>query len=425
MKKILLTCLGLCLCLGMVWAQDRMITGRVTAAEDGTPLPGVNVIVKGTSNGTVTDVEGKYSLSVPQGATTLAFSFIGLQSQDVEVGARAVIDVQMKQDVTQLNEIVVTGYGEQEVKGITGSVVRVGSENISQIPIADVSRTLQGNVAGLFSTGASGSPGAATQVRIRGIGSAVASAEPLYVVDGIAIQTGDLSSNTATANALANLNPNDIENVIVLKDAAATAQYGSRASNGVILITTKSGKIGATQINVNAQYGLSDQAYQKYERLNAEEYVMLRKEAYLNSGGDPAGADDFAGSAAIETDWYDVIFRTGKTQSYDVSAQGGDQKTQFFVSGGYFKQEGITIHTSLERFSARFNVDHQATEKFKMGLNFAPSYSKQISTSDGSNFNSLVLQSMLLPPNAPVRNEDGILLRRFFRCPRREFSRCQ
>lgn len=407
MKKTLQVIFLCLVTLGYGWAQERTVTGKVTSVEEGSPIPGVNIIVKGTAQGTVTDADGNFSINVPSSGAALIFSFIGLLSQEVAVGERSVIDVQMAQDVTQLGEVVVTGYGDQEVRSITGSVSKVGSDRIAQIPLADISRTLQGNVAGLFSTGGSGTPGAATQVRVRGIGSATASAEPLYVIDGIPIQTADLSTSTATANPLANINPNDIENVVVMKDAAATAMYGSRGSNGVVLITTKSGKAGETKIDFHVQHGYADQAYQEYERLNAEEYVMLRKEAYLNSGGDPAGADAFAGSAAINTDWYDVVFRTGKTRSYDVSAQGGDEKTRFFISGGYFKQEGITIHTDFERFSARFNVDHQATDKLSIGLNMTPTYSKQVSTTQGATFNSLVLQSMLLAPNVPVRYDDG------------------
>ena len=398
------------LCLTVVsygHAQQRTITGKVTSAEDGSPIPGVNILVKGTVQGTISDAEGNYSISVPSPDAILVFSFIGLVSQEKAVGQLTAVDVQMAQDVTQLGEVVVTGYGDQEVRSITGSVSKVGAERINQIPLADISRTLQGNVAGLFSTGGSGTPGAATQVRIRGIGSATASAEPLYIIDGIAIQTGDLTSSTATANALANINPNDIENVIVMKDAAATAMYGSRGSNGVVIITTKSGKAGATKINFHTQMGFADQAYQEYERLNAKEYVMLRREAYINSGQTPAAADILAGSSAINTDWRDVIFRTGKTNSYDISASGGDEKTKFFISGGLFQQQGITIHTDFERYSARFNIDHRATEKLSLGINMTPSFSKQVSTSAGSAFNSLVLQSMLLAPNVPVRNEDG------------------
>ena len=408
MRKILLLVILLLSQVALIYAQDRTVSGTVSSATDGTPLPGVNVIVKGTANGAVSDANGKYTLSGIAGEDAiLTFSFIGLQTQEVVIGSRSVVDITMEEDVAQLNEVVITGYGEQEARAVTGSVTRIGAEKINLIPLGDVARTLQGNIAGLYSTGGSGTPGAATEVRIRGIGSAVASAEPLYIVDGIAIQTGDLSNSTATANALANINPNDIENVTVLKDASATAIYGSRGSNGVVLITTKTGKVGKTQINAHIQHGFSDQAYQRYESLSAEEYVMLRKEAYLNSGGDPALADAFAGSAEQKTDWNDVIFRTGNTKSYDVSVQGGDAKTKFFASGGYYNQNGITIHTDFERFAARFNVDHQASDKFSLGLNFMPSHSKQVSTSAGSAFNSLILQSMLLAPNVPLRNEDG------------------
>jgi TonB-dependent starch-binding outer membrane protein SusC len=228
MKKILLFGLLVLYASLSASAQQRSVTGKVTSSADGSPLPGVNVLIKGSSNGTVTDVDGLYKIDGVSDSDILLFSFIGLITQEIPVGSRATLDVSLAEDVSQLNEVVITGYGEQEARAVTGSVSTVMSDKINLIPMADVSRTLQGNVAGLLSTGGSGTPGAATQVRIRGIGSAVASAEPLYIVDGIPIQADDLTANTATANPLANINPNDIENVTVLKDAAATAVYGSR-----------------------------------------------------------------------------------------------------------------------------------------------------------------------------------------------------
>ena len=408
MRKILLTCLTLLFVLvsTTAWAQDRTVSGKVTD-ESGLPLPGVSVLLKGTGTGAPTDIDGNYSLSVPASGGILVFNFLGYTTQEIEIGNRSVINIQLQPDVTSLGEVVVVGYGSQDVRALTGSITTVGSESIEKIPLSDVSRTLQGSVAGLMSTGASGTPGASAQVRIRGIGSTTASAAPLYILDGIAIESEDLSNNTATASPLTNINPNDIESITVLKDAASTAIYGSRGSNGVIIINTKQGKAGQTKVNVNAQFGWSDQAYQEYERLNRDEYIELREEALINAGVDPATAAVDAINGAADTNWEDVIFRTGRTNNYSVSLSGGDEKTTFFVSGGYFMQEGITIATNFDRLSARVNIEHKASDKLRVGMNMAPSYSRQDNTTSGATFNSLILQSMLLAPTAPIYNEDG------------------
>lgn len=414
MKRILL--FALLFALGSTsFAQERNVTGTVTAEEDGTPIPGVNVIVKGSSTGTVTDIDGRYTIQVPIDDGILIFSFIGLATEEVVIGSQSVIDMVMTADIKQLTEIIVTGYSEQDEKAITGSIATVQKEAFEQkAQIGDVSRLLQGNVPGLQSFGAQGAPGAASQTRIRGIGSVSASSEPLYIIDGIPFQTQDLDPNTQFAsnsdgNPLNLINPNDIETVTVLKDAASTAVYGSRGSNGVILITTKSGRQGKTNIDFKAQYGFSDRAYYQWKNLNAQQYVTLRAESALNA--DPSisldSAFNFAGSDAIDHDWSDDIYRTGITQSYDLSASGGNEKTRFFASANYFDQQGIVIRTDLKRLTTRLNLDHSINDKVDIGLNFLGGYTTRDPVTNSSTFNNPVLQNILLDPNAPTYNEDG------------------
>ena len=245
MKKILLLSIfSLSLITSFqVLAQERTITGKVTSAEDGSALPGVNVVVKGTSQGTITDAQGIYSIQFPADGTAITFSFIGFISQDVSVAGKTSIDVQMATDVTQLSEVVVVGYGEQKREDLTGAIASVKGQLVENRPFSSVDKILQGQVAGLQSVASSGQPGAAQSILIRGVSSVTASNSPLWVIDGIPINSGDASRLQTTANLLSTLNPNDVESISVLKDASAQSIYGSRAANGVIVVTTKKVKL--------------------------------------------------------------------------------------------------------------------------------------------------------------------------------------
>lgn len=275
MKKLLQSLFILLFVATTAMAQNRTITGTVISKDDGTPIPGVSVKVKGTNIGVSTSANGKYSLSVPANATALEISSIGFVKQTVNIGSSSVVNVTLSSDAQALGEIMVIGYGTTKKESYTGSAVVLDSKTFEARPNTSFQKSLQGAAAGVQVTSVSGQPGAATQVRIRGIGSINASASPLYVIDGVAISsTGtDLTSVAQTADILSSLNPNDIESLTVLKDASASSIYGSRAANGVILITTKQGRIGQTKFTASVTGGLSSQAVKKHDVLNAEEYL--------------------------------------------------------------------------------------------------------------------------------------------------------
>ncbi|MFM7486876.1 MAG: carboxypeptidase-like regulatory domain-containing protein, partial [Cytophagales bacterium] len=295
MKKTLLMFFFFCFALSL-WAQDRTVTGRVVSREDGSSLPGVNVVVKGTTTGTVTDADGKFSILVPSSNSSLMFSFIGLKTSEIAVGDRSTIDIQMESDVTQLAEVVVTGFGSQLKPDLTGNIASVKSKAIEFVPVPTIDAILQGNAAGVYVNSQSGKLGQAVSVRVRGNSSISASNEPLYVVDGVPITTASQSNFGGATNPLVDLNPNDIESMEILKDAAAGAIYGSRAANGVVLITTKKGKSGKTQVTFNYQTGYSESS-RRVKFANSEQYATLLLEGakYLDDANgvptDDPGSD--------------------------------------------------------------------------------------------------------------------------------------
>ncbi|MCG8389147.1 MAG: TonB-dependent receptor [Cytophagales bacterium] len=383
------------------------VSGKVTD-ENGEGLAGVNVVVKGTTQGTITDIEGNFAVEAAQGAT-LVFSFIGYLTKEVAVGASTVINVEMEVDAKTLTEVVVVGYGESNKQKLTGSVETVGSTKFEQVPVPSFDRILQGNVAGLNVTGTSGQPGGTANVRLRGINSINAGNAPLYVLDGVPINIGQLSRTTLSSNVLATINPNDIESVTVLKDASASAIYGSRASNGVILITTKKGKPGKTKFNFRAQYGVSDwENPNNFSVMNSAQFTEYMREAIINSGADPDSPTPSATyfpyvQDTVDTDWFDIAFQDGITESYELNASGGDDKTRFFISGSYMDQEGIAVQTRLRRYSTRFNIDHSASEKLTFGINLGLSHNIQNSRPGGNtSFSDPIYGGHYLSPLYPV-----------------------
>ena len=270
---------------------QRVITGRVTSTADGTPLPGVSVQVKGTTNGTSADAEGQYRLSIPtSGTVTLAFSFIGLEPQEITVGNnRSVVNVAMAESATELNQVVVTGYNQTQRKDVIGSIVSIKSDVYKDVPVVGVDQALQGRAAGVQVSQSSGTPGGGISIRIRGNTSISASNTPLFIVDGVPVQVGEVSGRSFGGqrdNALAIINPNDIESLEVLKDASAKAIYGSRGANGVVIITTKRGRNNKTTITADVQRGVT-QIIKRPQLLNSSQLIELQREAVTNAGQDP------------------------------------------------------------------------------------------------------------------------------------------
>ncbi len=381
-------------------AQNKTITGKVTG-EDKVSIPGVTVSVPGTAKGTITDLDGEYSLTVPFDTKTLVFSYIGLKTQEIELGESTNMDVTMLQDYIGLEEVVAVGYGVQKKSDLTGSVVSVKSDEMVKMPIARVDQALQGKVTGLVISNDKAQPGASPVIRIRGDNSISGNNDPLVVVDGI------LGADMST------LNPSEIESVEVLKDASAKAIYGSRGANGVIIITTKGGEKGKTRFDFSTYTSISKVA-NKLDLMTAEEQYNLlstypeESDAYediqellaLYDPGNPAG-----------TDWQDVVFQDAPTQSYNLSVSGGSEKTTFMVSGGYYDQTGIITNTGYDRQTLRARLDHQATEKLKVGLNIYLGKTTQsntrVDTPGGSGGGSATQAANRFSPIIPIYDNEG------------------
>jgi TonB-linked SusC/RagA family outer membrane protein len=478
MRKFLLTMIVFAFSAVQLLAQGRTVTGRVTSVEEGDPLPGVSVVLKGTGTGTVTDANGNYSISVPADGI-LTFSFIGLKSIEIPVNSKTTIDATMEGDVRQLSEVIVVAYGVQEKKSITGAVSSVNAERIRSQPVRGLDQALQGVAAGVQVTQNSGTPGSGIAVRVRGSSSILAGNDPLYVVDGIPINTGNYSMigvGNQQVSALNDISPNDIESIEVLKDAAAASLYGSRAANGVVLITTKKGKSDKTRINVNHYTGFQE-AWKRFDPLTGPETIELLADALVGrygvgtgTTGNPQGVQNADGTvttptlrgsgnqtwadkyhlagwywgnsavsgnaqmvpgaiasvtrngAALEvndvgfyldpstapsTDWQDEIFRTAPITNTDVSFSGGSDKTRFFSSVGYFKQDGIILGSGFQRANGRLNLDFDATEKLSFTLQNAFSRSLNNRINNDNNIFGVLSTAVLNSSDFPVRTSNG------------------
>ena len=391
-------------------AQNKTITGRVVGADDGLPLPGVSVRVKGGAVGTSTNVDGNFSLSVPSDSKVLTFTYIGYLTQTVTIGSSGSVNVRLISDSQQIAEVVVTGYGVAQKRDLGSASVRVTGKQIENLPIQSFDRALQGRAAGVQVTSQSGQPGGAINVRVRGVGSINAGNDPLYIVDGIQLKTGSISGQAST-NTLASINPNDIENIEVLKDAASASIYGAAAANGVVLITTKKGKIGATVTNFSAQQGVM-QNIARYDVSNAQQYAQLMVPAAVNAGVALSSAEAFFGNpanaSAPSTNWFDAIVRDGKSRIYDLSFSGGDAKTSFFVSGSYTDQDAQAIQAFFKRGTVRANLGHKVNDKLSINSNISMTASRVFgSISDGAFVNSPFYYPFTLRPDVPIYQPDG------------------
>ena len=409
-----------------VSAQNRPVTGTVTDS-DGHPVVGAVVSQRGTSNAAITTADGRYSISVPADAT-LVFSVLGMTTQEVEVESRSVIDVVMLAAAESIDEVVVVAYGTIRKSSLTGSVATVKASDIAKVNVTSFEKALQGLSPGVIVSSATGQPGASTTVRIRGVGSFSASA-PLYVIDGIVVETANLSevaddSGTGTTNPLSSINPNDIESVSILKDASAAALYGSRAANGVIVVTTKKGKTGAATVNFRMQTGFSRMSANGYETMSAEEHyrhyfngqmalptiagdvdaanaavqkIYGRNPYNVGSPFDANGNLVDGAQLMIDTDWMKEIFSTGKTQEYDLSVAGGSDKTQYFFSLGYFDQEGLSIGSTFDRWTGRTNINSRVNNWFAAGVNATFSRSIQDTPTDNASGASPLMHAVGMP----------------------------
>lgn len=384
-------------------AQTVQISGTVTGSEDGLPLPGVNITVKGTTIGAITGADGKYVLAVPTGAQTLVFSFIGFVTQEVPVQGRTTINIVLRQDLYNVDEVVVVAYGTQQKRDITGAVSSVKVDAIRNVPVQSFDQALQGKAAGVSITMPNGVLNNPPVIRIRGFNSITGSSYPLVVVDGVPIFTGDYSSTTY-ANALADINPSDIESMDILKDASATALYGSRAANGVIIITTKRGTGAKTSVTYDAYAGFTE-PYNIFEVMNAEQYLSHKNKALANANSSTVlkYAVD-ANGKNINTNWADFVYQKGFQQSHAVTFSGSTASTNYFLSVGYTDQEGMVRQSSYTRKNARLNIDHKLNKWISLGANIAYTNGINKAPNTGSDFSTagaarlaFVLPSILGP----------------------------
>lgn len=401
MRKIVLLFAALLIFSVVAFSQTKTITGTVLD-NGGVAVPNASIVVKGTTIGATSDENGNFRIAVPANRNTLVISAVGMNAKEVSTTGTSAIVVNLMQAEASLDEVIVVGYGVTKREQFTGSVATVTNRAITDLRPTSFDKALQGNAAGVTSVANSGQPGAGQRVLIRGIGSISAGTSPLYIIDGVPVASGNFGNMTSTGatinsdnmNALSSINPNDIESLTVLKDASATSIYGARASNGVIIITTKKGKAGRSQFTLNASTGFSNRTTNNFEVLNRDEYINYLTQARVNAGysaattnvnGKPVNsfiANTFylrdPNGDFYDFDWIDHAYaKSAKTNAADLSVTGGNEKTRFFASASYFEQQGIIINTYMTRASARLNLDHKVNEKIQFSENFSFAYNRQ------------------------------------------------
>ncbi|WP_040670675.1 SusC/RagA family TonB-linked outer membrane protein [Nitritalea halalkaliphila] len=427
MKKVLLIGVALLFCTLTAWAQNRVVTGIVISSEDMLPIPGASVIVKGTQIGTATDLDGAFTLNVPEGSNVLQVSFIGMTSREVTIGNRSKVDVTLDPDVETMEEVIVTGYGVQRKREVTGAVSSVKGELIENLPMQSFDRALQGRAAGVQVRSANGLPGGAVNIRIRGVGSVTAGNEPLFIVDGVQLNNTDNASFTQ-ANPLAFLNNNDIESIEILKDAASAAIYGSQAANGVVIITTKKGKAGKAQFEFNAFVG-ETQPMRFLDVLSGPEWFNMRRQAHINSGMTIPEARSLNDMGALPANWQELspeqllqignelptfdwqreLIGRGQLQNYELSVRGGDDRTTFALSGSYNYQESTFRPVDFERGTFRASIQHKANERLSLETNINLSTVQQQTpfAVDGAFLGNPAFSASAILPHNPIFNDDG------------------
>lgn len=395
MKKIIgLSVLFFLMGVQMVVAQTKQITGKVISDEDGLGIPGVSVVVKGTTIGTSTNIDGAFTIEA-QNSDILVFTFVGMKIQEIPVGTKTEVNITMKPESLDMDEVVVVGYATKKKGAITGAVSTISAEKLEQVPVASFDNALQGQTAGVQVMASSGRPGASATIRVRGVSSVNAGTSPLVIMDGVPITQGDFSA----------MNPNDIENISILKDAASTAIYGARGANGVIVVTSKRGiSKEKTTISYRGQYGVSVLARDNFDMMNTQEKLDYEEALGVKT----AGEYDREALEAVNTNWRDEIFRDAAMQSHEISVRGGNNKTRFFLSGGYYDQEGIQYRSDFKRYTTRINLDHNATDKLKVGTSISLGLEENNYTTTGSNnIYNPAFGGYLMNPYLKVRREDG------------------
>ena len=414
--KSLRYCLLICmlgLSTSLFGQQSQQISG-VVLDENENPLIGATILEKGTSNGTTTDIDGAFELQLQGSSRDIVVSYVGYADLEVSIDASDNNIIVLRESSTTFDEIVVIGYGTQQREDVTGSISSISSEVLENQPAASFDKLMQGRAPGVLVSQSSGAPGGRTTIRIRGASSINAGNEPLLVIDGVPLYNsskdpGGTSYGTFSAtNALSSINPNDIESIEVLKDASATAIYGSRGSNGVVIITTKRGATGKAQVDYNGYYGMQN-VVNPLELMNGQEHAE-----FLN---DWAVANDlpvpFDNPAAIGegTDWQDEIFRSAPMMDHQLSVSGGTENTKYFISGNYFKQDGIVINSGLDRYAVRLNVDQRISDKFRLSQSFSftrtVNNSVPIRNAGADNVRSAGERAYSASPTAPLFDSEG------------------
>jgi TonB-linked SusC/RagA family outer membrane protein len=406
------------LSLPLLIHAQALVRGIVTDP-NGQGLPGVNILEKGASNGVVSDIDGAFQINVAPNAT-LVFSYIGFAAREEPVGGRSFIEVTLEEDASELQEVVVVGYGTQRRRDLTGAIASVSNKEITRIPVSGFDQALQGQVPGLQISSTSGAPGGNTNILVRGVGSISGGVEPLIVIDGFPI------NNAGVANPLNTINPADIESIEVLKDASATAIYGSRGSNGVIIITTKRGIAGQAKVELDV-FGGFQQVSRKMDMMNAKEYAAFVVDGRNNGLLDNNPNADLNAPMSTRpnsfriparylnpeslttTDWQDAIFRTAPIQNYQLSANGGTENFRYALSGNYFDQQGIIIESGMKRYSARANVDGRLSRRLSVGMSLSPAYTDTDEVNAAGHYSDLgvIVSALSMPPDIPVYNPDG------------------
>ncbi|SHL89127.1 SusC/RagA family TonB-linked outer membrane protein [Mucilaginibacter sp. OK098] len=410
-KKLLSICLLLLAGVSLAIAQSKKITGKVTG-DDGLPLPAVSVRLEATNQGVLTNNNGDYEITASAGQV-LSFSYIGYTTFKLTISDGSLYNVKLLADTHLLTEVVVKdSYGSLAKKGYTGAASVVNGRQNENKPFSSPMESLQGEVAGLNITSNSGQPGADVQVRLRGVGSIGAGSNPLYVIDGAIINSGDLSSLTTSTNVLAGINQDDIDNITVLKDAAATAIYGSRGSNGVIVINTKKGKNGKTQVRFDTEIGRTNNLPlpEDGKPLTGPQFKELFIEGLRNYGYGDAAIASVSKSYGLNgryNNWYDLVTRNGSQQQYNLSVSGGSDNTRVFASGGYFKQDATTIGSKLKRINGLLNIDHNISKRVTLNLNINASNIIQNTPTNGGAYANPILAAYFLRPFQLARNDDG------------------